>query len=267
MKRGTVDHPKMLRLAKLLGIERWGAVGIMESLWHFTARHAIQGDIGRWPNEEIAEGIGWLGDPDKLMNALVTSRWIDTCANSRLVIHDWSDHCDDSVRKTLKNRHLSPLSPETSGKFRKSKPGGAKSNGKVPPAITTTISSPGPPPEPEPSQALTTSSPEASSVLMTEFAFPVVGDPERPTWILTSEFYETLKTCYPSLDHNSVMHAALAWCVANPSNRKTHAGMTRFLNGWFERQQNKSRTQQPELPILRKSRVATKEDAIGYTGN
>src|SRR5262245_23710545 len=30
MKRGTIDHPKTLALAQQLGIEEWGAVGILE---------------------------------------------------------------------------------------------------------------------------------------------------------------------------------------------------------------------------------------------
>ena len=108
MKRGTPDHPKVSTLMRLLGLERWAVVGILESPWHFTARYASRGDIGRWSDEEIEQGIGWTngqGDrPGRLIEALVAARWLDRSEEYRLVVHDWPDHCDESCKKTLKNR-------------------------------------------------------------------------------------------------------------------------------------------------------------------
>lgn len=128
MKRGTPDHPKTRRLMRLLSIETWQACGILETLWHFTAKHAIRGDIGRWTDEEIAEGIGWTKDASELVSALVESRWLDRSDKYRLIVHDWHDHADDSVKKTLKNRGETFVTfeanseafrkvPESSGKF------------------------------------------------------------------------------------------------------------------------------------------------------
>ncbi|MEW6234729.1 MAG: hypothetical protein AB1656_05020 [Candidatus Omnitrophota bacterium] len=125
MKRGAIDHPKTKRLAKILGIQRCHAIGILEALWHFTAQHAIQGNVGRWSNEEIAEGVYWEGDSDTLLNALLKSGFVDPHPTHRLIIHDWHDHADDSVRKTLKNRNLifltvqekSGMVPNDSGSF------------------------------------------------------------------------------------------------------------------------------------------------------
>lgn len=104
MKRGTPDHPKTKRLARILGLEDWGSVGILERLWHFTAKHAIRGDIGKWSDAEIADAIGWKGDLEQLLESLVQSGWLDRNKRYRLLVHDWHDHADDSVRKTLKNR-------------------------------------------------------------------------------------------------------------------------------------------------------------------
>ena len=59
VKRGTLEHPKLRALAKALEIPRPYAVGILESLWHLTARYAPQGDIGRFSDEEIARWVGW----------------------------------------------------------------------------------------------------------------------------------------------------------------------------------------------------------------
>ena len=40
MKRSGIDHPKVKRLARCLGVRHHAAVGILEMLWHFAARTA-----------------------------------------------------------------------------------------------------------------------------------------------------------------------------------------------------------------------------------
>lgn len=100
MKRGTPSHPKTAALAELLGLERWGAVGVLESLWHFAGQYARRGDLGRHKNLAIARGIDWRGDADKLVAALVDAGWVDECPCHRLRIHDWKDHADQAVSRT-----------------------------------------------------------------------------------------------------------------------------------------------------------------------
>lgn len=112
MKRGTPDHPKTLDLADRLGVESWGAVGVLESLWHWTARFAVAGNIGKFSNDQIARGIGWRGDAEKLIGALFESRWIDKSATERLVVHDWHDHADDAAKKYIERNKLKFLSYE-----------------------------------------------------------------------------------------------------------------------------------------------------------
>ena len=103
MKRGTIDHPKMRALLKALPVTgRYAAVGILESLWHFAALYAWQGDIGRHDDAAIAEWIGWQGSPESLIEPLVTTGWLDRVDGpERLVVHDWQEHCDDSVKKRM----------------------------------------------------------------------------------------------------------------------------------------------------------------------
>ena len=102
MKRSAFNHPKVSRLAKALGIELWAARGIMESLWHVTAMHARRGDIGaHLTDQEIADRIGWKGSARRLIANLVATRLLDRGGYSRLCVHDWADHADSSVRKTL----------------------------------------------------------------------------------------------------------------------------------------------------------------------
>lgn len=102
MKLNTIQHPKLFRLKRRLSLQTWGAVGILESLWHLTATHAKDGGIGRaFTDEDIANAIGWEGDPEQLVSALVSSGWLDVCDVNRLIVHDWDDHCPDFVRGNL----------------------------------------------------------------------------------------------------------------------------------------------------------------------
>lgn len=87
------------------------AVGLLEMLWHFTAEFAPQGDIGKYSDGRIEGAMDWKGKPGKLLSALSTSGWVDRDEPTRLLVHDWEDHCDDSVRKKLKRAGLSFLKP------------------------------------------------------------------------------------------------------------------------------------------------------------
>jgi hypothetical protein len=107
MKRGTPDHPKTLALMQALSIPRPMAVGLLELLWHFTSRYAPQGDIGRWTDDNIAQGLSWDGNSSELLAGFVKSGWIDTHEKHRLVIHDWHDHADEATKKSLARNKLS----------------------------------------------------------------------------------------------------------------------------------------------------------------
>lgn len=101
MKRGTPSHPKTLDLAAYLRLERWGAVGILEGLFHFVATYARRGDIGRMTDRQIATGVGWEGDPEQLVEGLVSAGWLDACPCHRLRLHDWPEHADQGVSQSI----------------------------------------------------------------------------------------------------------------------------------------------------------------------
>ncbi len=94
MKRDTEDHPKVFRLMKALDIPQPYAVGLLHMLWQFTAKFARPGDVGRYPDERIAEAVGWPGDPQRLVAALHECGWLDRHRRARYLIHDWSEHCE-----------------------------------------------------------------------------------------------------------------------------------------------------------------------------
>lgn len=98
MMTGTPEKLKFKKLKARLKLSFWEAVGLLESLWLITYANAPCGDIGRLTDEEIAVALEWEGEPQKLIEALVDSHWLDRypCACHRLIVHDWHEHCSNS---------------------------------------------------------------------------------------------------------------------------------------------------------------------------
>src|SRR5438128_1672299 len=91
MKRGTPDHPKTLALAAELELDIASTLGILEMLCgHFAPAYCPQGDIGKWSDAEIARGLKSSIPPERLLPALVRTKWLDEHPKHRLVIHDWA---------------------------------------------------------------------------------------------------------------------------------------------------------------------------------
>lgn len=101
MKRHTPDHPKTLELLDRLGVALPMVVGYLELLWHFTAKYAPAGDVGRYSDSAIAKACGWDGDPRTFVEALADKGWLDKRSDCRLYVHDWHEHADDYVHAAL----------------------------------------------------------------------------------------------------------------------------------------------------------------------
>jgi hypothetical protein len=101
VKANTTDLIKFKKLQRRLKESVRGVVGLLEMLWQATAKNCPQGDIGKFGNEDIAIMVDWDGDPDELVAALVECRWLDSCDEHRLLVHDWHEHCPQYVRGNL----------------------------------------------------------------------------------------------------------------------------------------------------------------------
>jgi len=118
MKPGTPMHPKMRALAQALGLEAWGAVGVLESLWQWTALYAPEGDIGRHTDAVIAAGIGWQRSASELIDALLMTRWLDPDQQCRVVVHDWRDHLHNGVLQPEFDGQILEPTPAVAEPFR-----------------------------------------------------------------------------------------------------------------------------------------------------
>lgn len=101
VKRGTPRHPKTYLLAETLGVRLPEAVGILEMLWQHTAQHTPCGDIGSLPDRAIAAAVEWHRRPEVLIDALVSCGWLERSELYRIFVHDWPQHCEQSVKKWI----------------------------------------------------------------------------------------------------------------------------------------------------------------------
>lgn len=80
--------------------------------------------------------------------------------------------------------------------------------------------------------------PQAASVPEVPFlVFPTVG--KVLTWDLTPGQVEQFRTLFPGVVVEQACRNALAWCIGNPTKRKTAGGMLRFLTRWLTGDQEK----------------------------
>ena len=76
------------------------------------------------------------------------------------------------------------------------------------------------------------SSPPPAAVL------PLVDGSDFP---IAQETVDELSGLYPAVDVEQQLRNMRGWLLANPKNRKTKAGIMRFVNSWLSREQNSAR--------------------------
>src|ERR1041384_3625999 len=85
------DHPKTSDLAARMGWTRPETIGRLQMLWWWCLDYAITGDLSRFTPAQIAAAMETpTGEGEKLVRALIETRWLD--AAPRLRIHDWWEH-------------------------------------------------------------------------------------------------------------------------------------------------------------------------------
>ena len=100
-----------------LEINRREALGLLTLLWDWTGQYAPRGNIGRYPDEQIAKAVEWPIDKSKpLIKALVKAGWLDRDHEHRLLVHHWHTHSEQWVKKRLANTGESCIERPANGK-------------------------------------------------------------------------------------------------------------------------------------------------------
>jgi hypothetical protein len=159
---------------------------VLESLFHWARQYAIQGDVGKWSNARIADGIGWKGDPGKLIDMLIAAGFLDVHddENVRLTIHDIEKHADNQWKQNLDDAGLkwwNGKRPRSGKSGRPKKISKTEKTSRKPPNNLQNLEVKPPKPEPEPE-------PEPNPKPKPTHSAPV-GDVEAlPSNLQTTEF-------------------------------------------------------------------------------
>ena len=92
--QGLCRHRKTIRAAKLLGVDRPLVVGFLIGLWSWAQDNVDITGYLSLENDEIAFIVGWSGDADKLVDALISCGgdgvgFIEIRGGKRY-LHDWA---------------------------------------------------------------------------------------------------------------------------------------------------------------------------------
>ncbi len=80
-------HPKVLRLARILKVNKAQAIGHLHLLWWWTLDFSPTGDLSAFTSCELGSAAEWQGDGDCFKKALQEAGWLDGD-----VIHDWPQY-------------------------------------------------------------------------------------------------------------------------------------------------------------------------------
>lgn len=86
------QHPKTKRLCRALGIDVPQAIGHLHLLWYFCLDYAPDGNLSRHATADIADAMMWDGEPQKLIDALINSGFLDSDFGKELSVHDWHEY-------------------------------------------------------------------------------------------------------------------------------------------------------------------------------
>ena len=97
------QHPKTKKLARRLGVSLPAAVGHLHYLWWWALDFAQDGALDKFDADDIADALHWDGEPSQLIDALVSSGYIDETPEG-LRIHDWTDYAGKLLERREKDR-------------------------------------------------------------------------------------------------------------------------------------------------------------------
>lgn len=240
-------HKKTIRLTRILKIRKPEALGYLLLLWLWALDNTQDGYLDGLEAQDIAGICEWKGkNVAAFTDGLIDAGFLESTERG-LCIHDWDDYCGKLMAMRAGNR-------ERQKRYRDKRVTGQKKktetkdtgqlnndtvtvtcpqrNGATVPNRTVPIVSPVG--DTISAESVTASTPEAvvTLPLNTGGEFSVV-----------STQVEEWQKLYPAVDVLQELRAMRGWCLANPSKRKTKAGIVRFINGWLAREQDKGGSQ------------------------
>lgn len=244
------EHPKVLKLAKRLGITRVQALGHVISLWCWTLRMAADGDLRSFDSEDLELAADWDGTAGHFVEAALAVRLLDK-GRYGFIVHDWDDYSGSlkaaqrtrEWRKRKEDRGDDPPNPDR------------KRHGDVTVTSGDADRPTDRPTRPTDQTDLIARSARAHSVPAAlspvAVSIPLVSGEEFP---LTEADTLEWASAFPAVDVPQCLRSIRQWCLANPQRRKTAKGVRRFVVSWLTREQDSGKRPpvNGQVPLTRK---------------
>ncbi len=234
------DHPKTRRLMRLLGLDRYAAIGLVHVLWYWALDYADSGDLSACSDEDVADGVRWERDASELVSALTTAGFL----NVDRTIHDWEEFAGRYVAKRQANAERmraaraaeSPPPPPSNGtraEHVQRTTDARAANVSVCAGATGTLPVPN----------LTVKEPEDEDAAPAAPAASAAPESvERLNELLTGQsgwepspdFLRKVAAKYPQLDLEAEAFKMLSW-LPSKQNRKHQVCSTRFVLNWLQK--------------------------------
>ena len=88
-------------------------------------------------------------------------------------------------------------------------------------------------------RSLSSSCPELSSKTLEPVFISIPTNKSGEEFEVLQSFVDEMRELYPNVNVENQLRAMKAWAISNPQKRKTKQGMTRFINSWLAREQDK----------------------------
>lgn len=255
-----VDHPKTLNLMLAMEWDLDQTLGKLDRFRFWVAKNAPDGDLRRFSNALLATVVGLPpADGKKFVDAMVDAGgqeggeplpgFLEKEPYFR--VHDWWKYFGRFLQGSLPKPEWQKVQTAY-GYAREEVPSKSRVGLDKPAEPAAPPPSPSTPPS-SPSRLTETrdtttngngscgtpSAPPPEPVVM---VFPVVGLKTAPRqWALTESKCAQYLDAYPGVDVLGQCKAARQWCIDNPKNQKTAAGMPAFLSRWLTKEQNRFR--------------------------
>jgi len=82
----------------VLGIHKLQAIGLLHCLWWWALDYAPDGHLDRYDPLDIAIGAEWEGDPETLLEALISCGFVDRREDG-LYLHDWMEYAGRLIER------------------------------------------------------------------------------------------------------------------------------------------------------------------------
>ena len=64
-------------------------------------------------------------------------------------------------------------------------------------------------------------------------------------WLPDKKLYDEYVSLYPNVDVKQAFNSMRGWCMSNPTRRKTARGITKFVNTWLSKEQDRGYSSKP----------------------